>query len=321
MTKLHRRKLLLAFVFAGACALAFVHARSSTTGSGAASKAGAGLAAKNAAAIGRIRESVREQEALDGSGVDSDSAAGEELASRAYPSNEVTFAERQAAIDAAARLSRRGHHHPSAWEFMGPQTLDVDRLGTQTYQRPTQWSGRVTALAVDPSCNDKKCTLYLAAAGGGVWRSKNALAPKPDWRYISGDLPTNAIGAITVDPTDPSGNTIYVGTGEANSSGDSEAGLGLYKSTDGGDTWSLVPGSTVATANRSIGGVAVDPKVVARSHHRDPLDGQKFVLACRLPPGIPGQGAGQADHHTVFAVRVGERIVLMNRVVEVVKAE
>ena len=70
---------------------------------------------------------------------------------------------------------------------------------------------------------------------------------------ISGGIPTNAIGSIAVDPNDPTGKTIYVGTGEANASGDSEAGLGLYKTTDGGDHWSLVPGSFAAVANlRSI---------------------------------------------------------------------
>ena len=41
---------------------------------------------------------------------------------------------------------------------------------------------------------------------------------------------------------DPTGNTVYAGTGEPNASGDSEAGVGIYKSTDGGDTWTLVPG-------------------------------------------------------------------------------
>jgi hypothetical protein len=99
----------------------------------------------------------------------------------------------------------------------------------------------------------------VAAAGGGVWRSTNALGAAPLWVNISGGIPTNAIGSITVDPTDPSGKTIYVGTGEANSSGDSEAGLGLYKTTDGGDNWSLVPGSFAVANNRSIAWVAVDP--------------------------------------------------------------
>jgi hypothetical protein len=252
----NRRKLLLALVFVGACAaLALTLGHSS----GTSSAVKAGLAAKNAPAIGRIRESLREQDLAEGTNLDPDSAAGEALAARAYPGTEVTLGERQAAIAAGTKVAKRGPKHPFKWESLGPSTLNVDRLGTQTYQRGTQWSGRVTALAVDPKCDAKKCTLYLAAAGGGVWRSKDALANKPKWTFITGDIPTNAIGSITVDPTDPSGNTIYVGTGESNGSGDSEAGLGLYRSTDGGDSWSLVPGSFAAAGNRSIGGVAIDP--------------------------------------------------------------
>ena len=83
MTQKHRRRLVLAIVFVGACALALVLARSSTTGSKGASHVKAGLQAKNASAINRIREGQREEQALDGSGVDPDSAAGQELASRA----------------------------------------------------------------------------------------------------------------------------------------------------------------------------------------------------------------------------------------------
>ena len=59
--------------------------------------------------------------------------------------------------------------------------------------------------------------------------------------------------ALLVDPADPSGNTVYAGTGEPNASGDSEAGLGICKSTDGGDSWTLVPGSDASRTARSRG--------------------------------------------------------------------
>ena len=61
------------------------------------------------------------------------------------------------------------------------------------------------------------------------------------------------------DPTDPRGDTLYAGTGEPNASGDSEAGLGVYKSTDGGDTWKLIPSSAAIASTRAIGKIAVDP--------------------------------------------------------------
>lgn len=70
---------------------------------------------------------------------------------------------------------------------------------------------------------------------------------------------TNAFGSIYVDPTDSTGNTLYAGSGEPNGSGDSEAGVGLFKSTNGGDSWTLVPGSQSVAIDRSIGSIAVDP--------------------------------------------------------------
>ena len=183
----------------------------------------------------------------------------EAYADRAFPASAITLDQLQGAAQANAAVAANGSKLSSRWDFVGPDTLNVDRLGTQTFNKGTQWSGRVTALTVDPKCKPQNCTLYVGAAGGGVWRSTNALAPHPSWKQISDGIPTNAIGSIAVDPNDPTGNTIYVGTGEANASGDSEAGLGLYKTTDGGSHWALVPGSFAVANLRSIAWTAIDP--------------------------------------------------------------
>ena len=180
-------------------------------------------------------------------------------ADRAYPASDISIDEIQGAIAANDAVQNQGSKLDSKWDFLGPDTLDVDRLGTQSFIKPTQWSGRVTALTVDPKCKPQECTLYVGAAGGGVWRTKNALAATPSWKQISAGIPTNAIGSIAVDPNDPTGKTIYVGTGEANGSGDSEAGLGLYRTTDDGAHWSLVPGSFAVANNRAIAWIAIEP--------------------------------------------------------------
>ena len=78
-----------------------------------------------------------------------------------------------------------------------------------------------------------------------------------NWQFKSGSFGTNAIGSLLVDPSDPTGNTVYAGTGEPNASGDSEAGKGIYKSTDGGDTWTLVPGSNLFQ-DRAVATMALD---------------------------------------------------------------
>jgi hypothetical protein len=194
-----------------------------------------------------------------GESEESGGAAAEAYRDRAFPADSISIDEIQGAIAANKAAKSRGAGISPMWDFLGPDTLDVDRLGTQSFIKPTQWSGRVTALTVDPKCKPQECTLYVGAAGGGVWRSKNALAPTPGWKQISAGIPTNAIGSIAVDPNDPTGKTIYVGTGEANASGDSEAGLGLYRTTDDGAHWSLVPGSFSVANTRSIAWIAIEP--------------------------------------------------------------
>src|SRR5205807_8127108 len=117
-------------------------------------------------------------------------------------------------------------------------------------------SGRMTAMAITPTCTQSKCTLYVAAGGGGGWRTDKSLTGS-NWQFTSSIFGTNAIGSLLMDPSDPSGNTLYAGTGEPNASGDSEAGVGIYKTTDGGQTWALVPGSDIFF-QRAIGQMAFD---------------------------------------------------------------
>jgi hypothetical protein len=110
----------------------------------------------------------------------------------------------------------------------------------------------VTALALAPGCSEDngkgkgkgkdklgKCRMWVGAAGGGVWRTDDPFGKNPDkdpkWKFISDSFATNAIGALTYDAAN---GVLYAGTGEPNASGDSEAGMGIYKSTDGGDTGS-----------------------------------------------------------------------------------
>jgi hypothetical protein len=179
------------------------------------------------------------------------------------------------------------------WQEVGPFTLDVATEATQNAGLTTQWSGRLTAIAVDPKCGNSSCRLYVGAAGGGVWRTDNALARNPHWKSLDRGLPTTSVGALLIDPHDKTGKTIYVGTGEPSGSSDSEAGLGLYKSTDRGEHWRLVPGSFAVAKDRGIGEIAIDPRnkrhillgtTVAR-HSLSGVSGGRFT-----PPGAPTIG-------------------------------
>ena len=212
------------------------------------------------------------------------------------------------------RSTKRGAKLSTKWDFIGPDTLNVDRLGTQSFIKPTQWSGRVTALAVDPKCKPQECTLYVGAAGGGLWRTKNALAPNPSWKQISDGIPTNAIGSIAVDPNDATGKTIYVGTGEGNASGDSEAGLGLYKTTDDGAHWARVDGS-FAVANNRVDHVGRDREgqrephpdrhALGRARHRLERDERRAPS----PAQSPAVGVyNSTDGGATFALSVGRLV-------------
>jgi hypothetical protein len=101
--------------------------------------------------------------------------------------------------------------------------------------------------------------MWVTPAGGGIWRARNGLTGEPQWRYLGGPLGINAAGSVAIDPNDPTGRTIYVGTGEANICGSGcVAGVGLYKSTNGGDTWTGPLGQAELGA-KGIGSIAVKP--------------------------------------------------------------
>ena len=173
------------------------------------------------------------------------SAAEEDYAKRAFPATDIPFALRRNAHAAWAsvrgRSGREAANALGAWTLAGPSTSNAPDILTFSGAAYTT-SGRITALAVDPSCNTRRCRVWAAAAGGGVWRTTNALAgSRADWTFVSGSFATNAIGTLTYDAAT---GALYAGTGEPNASGDSEAGFGIYKSTDGGNTWTHLAANT-----------------------------------------------------------------------------
>jgi len=94
---------------------------------------------------------------------------------------------------------------------------------------PAAMSGRVSVIAgveADPR------TLYVGAASGGVWKSVNGGL---GWEPIFDDQPVASIGAIAVFQKSP--DVVWVGTGEGNVRNSASVGNGVYRSLDGGKTW------------------------------------------------------------------------------------
>lgn len=96
---------------------------------------------------------------------------------------------------------------------------------------PAIMSGRIAAI--DAVAGDP-LTIYAGAASGGVWKSKDGGLT---WNPIFDDY-IQSIGAIRVDPQDS--NTVWVGTGESWVRNSVSVGAGVYKTTDGGDSWTFV---------------------------------------------------------------------------------
>ncbi len=99
-------------------------------------------------------------------------------------------------------------------------------------------------------------TLFIGVNNGGVWRTTDY---GHTWQPIFDDQPTGSVGCLAVAQSDP--NTIYVGSGEGLQRPDLSVGDGLYKTTDGGKTWT----NTGLKDGRQISSVCVDPKNANRA--------------------------------------------------------
>jgi hypothetical protein len=145
--------------------------------------------------------------------------------------------EQRAAIARGAGLAPRpkaAGMQPTQWQPLGPSNV----------------GGRVRSMAFDPRNANR---LFAGTASGGLWVSDTAGA---NWRAHSDFFPNLSVSAIAFDPVSP--NVVYLGTGEASAG---LVGVGVFKSTDGGQTWRFLE-STNADANadwRFVNRIAVHP--------------------------------------------------------------
>jgi photosystem II stability/assembly factor-like uncharacterized protein len=137
------------------------------------------------------------------------SVSGQTAARQTPPEQRLEwFAQHKAALD-------RSIFRQPRWQFLGPTNI----------------SGRMTDVAVvEPK--GRNYTIYVAGATGGVWRTANEGVT---WEPIFDREITTSVGDITLAPSNQS--IIWIGTGEANIFRSSNAGAGVWKSTDAGRTW------------------------------------------------------------------------------------
>lgn len=139
----------------------------------------------------------------------------------------------------------------AAFSFCSParaQQLDSKSLSALKWRLVGPYrGGRVEAVAGLPGTN----TYFFGSVDGGVWKSLDA---GQSWEPLFDKEPVQSIGAIAIAPSDP--NVIYVGTGEPCLRGDISYGDGIYKSTDGGKTWTHIG----LDDTQHISAIIVDPK-------------------------------------------------------------
>ena len=119
---------------------------------------------------------------------------------------------------------------------------------------PGNIGGRVRAVAVHPSNNNK---IWVGSVSGGLLSSNNAGAT---WSVVNDFLPSVAISGIVFDPINPL--IMYAGTGEGFYNGDGIRGLGIFRSLDGGISWTQLPSTNPATGAQWywVNRIAVHPQ-------------------------------------------------------------
>lgn len=180
------------------------------------------------------------------------------------------------ALTQAKGIHRLKSAASTTWSPLGPQPINSVNTGVK-------WglvSGRITAEAVNPTNSND---VWAGAADGGLWHSTDGGS---HWSSVTDSQPTLSVGAIAIDPKNP--NTIYVGTGEANSNGDAYWGVGVLKSTDGGATWTNY-------GLNDFGGLGIGKIVV------DPANSQ-IVLLSAVFDSFPGPPSGPANTLTEMGI-------------------
>ncbi|HEX9123547.1 MAG TPA: glycosyl hydrolase [Actinomycetota bacterium] len=141
-------------------------------------------------------------------------------------------------------------------------------------------AGRIQGLAVDGS------TVYAAAADGGVWRSTDR---GKTWQVMTDHLPTLAGGSVAVDPAN---HSVWFGSGEASTAYENYTGLGVYRSSNGGSSWSKVggdelDGSTIGTLAFDGNGFVFAATSYGVFRHRTSGEPSRHWQKV-LQPGTPG---------------------------------
>lgn len=135
------------------------------------------------------------------------------------------------------------------WTERGPNSDAVGSSNGNTRANGAVTSGRMRAVWADLS-DATGNTVWVGGVDGGIWKTTNITSSPATWTVINDYLSNLAVTGICQDPTNTS--IMYFCTGEAFFNADAVNGNGVYKSTDGGNTWNQLSSTSSYTACSKI---------------------------------------------------------------------
>ena len=157
---------------------------------------------------------------------------------------------------------------------------------------PNNQGGRTRGIMFDPNDTDNK-RVFAGSVSGGLWVNEDITSANSSWTLVPG-MPSNvSVNVIISDPNNP--QIFYIGAGESYTSGQG-VGRGVWKSTDGGATWTNIFGGfdSVTRENQSVNGIFYINDIVARDN------GGATELYAAVASARYGPGNNPAQWHGLF---------------------
>jgi photosystem II stability/assembly factor-like uncharacterized protein len=221
---------------------------------------------------------------------------------------QLSLVDENGAIDPDG-LMRAKSHVDRMRASKSPLADGISRASWSTHG-PGNVGGRIRALVIDPAAPD---TMFIGSVSGGIWKTTNG---GTSWTPVDDFMANLAVSSIVVQPGAPA--VMYAGTGEGFYNADGIRGAGIFKSTDGGMTWSqLAATSTSPSAGLLasdfyyVNRVAISPDAstlltaTRTGIFRSTNGGASFTRATMVggAPVVPGNGVMDLDFHPSDSAR------------------
>jgi len=151
------------------------------------------------------------------------------------------------------RIANKQHINPATlnWIERGSYSDTVGPSNGNGRANNGVTSGRMRAILVDANDPSGK-TVFIGGVDGGIWKTSDITASPASWTLVNDYLSNLAISDIAQDPRPGMSNIMYFATGESYSNADAVRGNGVFKSIDGGSTWTYLPSSSALLSGTRI---------------------------------------------------------------------